>query len=597
MYNLSGIERLRVARGARDEYKNAIRSRAFPPMSSTADALSASPPRSAYRLIAFAACVLAPAAFGLLALALGQDANWDLRNYHYYNPHALLTGRWDWDIGAGQIATFYNPLLDVPFYWAVQALPPRGVGFLLGAVQGLNFVLLFFLAQKLITVPSPDGKLAASVAIALVGMLGAGNLSELGTVFHDNLISLLVLGSLSILVAQRERLGGANVKTAFAIIAAAGLLAGLAAGLKQPSVVYAVGLCLACFAVPGRFQRRFLLAFVFGLGVLTGIALGGGFWMAEMWERYGNPLFPYFNHVFQSPYAEISDYRDHKFQPGNLVEYIFFPVIFSLYSYAAAEIPFRDVRFLVLFALLATAAAFWIARQLRTAFTGTRTRPWFAKADAVTDRAGAGIVLAAALAAYGVWLYMFAIYRYLIPLELLAPLCIVLVLDRIPFAPAGKWLGAGAGFALILVMLQPGTWGRVAWGEEYFGTRAPALADPANTLVLMTGSAPTSFVIPAFPPEVRFLRIQSYFTTPLPLYRGLTPRMRELVAAHRGPLYVLFGTSAEQDGWTQAAMDAYGLELRKEQCQRVVSRVEAADQPLVLCPVARRQDAAAQPGG
>lgn len=553
--------------------------------------------RQTQRLIVLALCTLAPTAFGLLALAFGQDANWDLRNYHYYNAYAFLSGRWDWDIGAAQTATFYNPLLDIPFYLAVEALPPRWVGFLLGTAHGLNFVLLFFLAQRLITLPYPRWKLAVSCAVALVGMLGAGNLSELGTAFHDNVVSLFVLGALAILVAQHKRLGTASLKSALPIVAGAGLLAGLAAGLKQPSIVYAVGLCVACFAVPGMFRRRFVLAFVFGLGVLAGIAAAGGFWMAEMWERYANPLFPYFNHFFQSPFAEISDYRDHKFRPDNLVEFIFFPVIFSLYSYAAAEIPFRELRFLILFALLAIAAASWFAQRLTIAFGAVGLK---ARADdslAVTERAGAGIVLTATIAAYGVWLYMFAIYRYLIPLELLAPLCIVLVLDRIPLKPASKWFGALASFILILVMLQPGSWGRVAWSEEYVGTRVPPLADPAHTMVLMTGSAPTSFVIPAFPPQVRFLRIQSYFTTPLPPYRGLTPLMRKLVAEHRGPLYVLFGTSAEQDGWTQAAMDAYELDLHKEQCQRIVSRIEAEDQPLVLCPVSRRQDATAGTGG
>lgn len=553
--------------------------------------------RQTHRLIILAVCTIAPAAFGLLALALGQDANWDLRNYHYYNAYAFLSGRWDWDIGAAQIATFYNPLLDVPFYLAVEALPPRWVGFLLGTVHGLNFILLFYLAQRLIALPHPRWKPAVSFAIALVGMLGAGNLSELGTVFHDNVVSLLVLGALSILVAQHKRLGASSLKIALPVVAGAGLLAGLAAGLKQPSVVYAVGLCIACLAVPGMFQRRFVLAFVFGLGVLAGIAVAGGFWMAEMWERYANPLFPYFNHLFQSPFAEISDYRDYKFRPGSLVEFIFFPVIFSLYSHAVAEIPFRELRFLILFALLAVAATSWFARRLSIAFGATGVKAQADEPSAITERAGAGIVLTATVVAYAVWLHMFDIYRYLIPLELLAPLCIVLVLDRIPLRPGGKWFGALASVILILVMLQPGNWGRVAWGEEYVGTRVPPLADPAHTMVLMTGSAPTSFVIPAFPPQVRFLRIQSYFTTPLPPYRGFTPLMRRLVAEHRGPLYVLTETSVEQDGWTQAAMDAYELDLHKEQCQRVISRIEVEDQPLVLCPVSRRQDALAGTGG
>ena len=29
----------------------------------------------------------------IMSVMLGQDANWDLRNYHLYNPYALLHGR------------------------------------------------------------------------------------------------------------------------------------------------------------------------------------------------------------------------------------------------------------------------------------------------------------------------------------------------------------------------------------------------------------------------------------------------------------------------------------------------------------------------
>jgi hypothetical protein len=75
-----------------------------------------------------------------ISIALGQDANWDLQNYHFYGPWALLEGRaFGWDIAAAQLQTYLNPLLDLPFTHgrrrltrvisAVLALPagsPRG---------------------------------------------------------------------------------------------------------------------------------------------------------------------------------------------------------------------------------------------------------------------------------------------------------------------------------------------------------------------------------------------------------------------------------------------------------------------------------------
>ena len=37
--------------------------------------------------------IVGPLAVAALSLWLGQSTSWDLRNYHWYNPYALLTGR------------------------------------------------------------------------------------------------------------------------------------------------------------------------------------------------------------------------------------------------------------------------------------------------------------------------------------------------------------------------------------------------------------------------------------------------------------------------------------------------------------------------
>jgi hypothetical protein len=46
----------------------------------------------------------------------------------------LLTGRFKYDVLPAQIQTFFNPLMDVPFFVAIYylKLPPVVVGFFLG---------------------------------------------------------------------------------------------------------------------------------------------------------------------------------------------------------------------------------------------------------------------------------------------------------------------------------------------------------------------------------------------------------------------------------------------------------------------------------
>lgn len=67
-----------------------------------------------------AACVL----FGILSVMLGQDANWDLRNYHLYNAYAWLNDRLETDLAPAQMQSYFVPVLDVPYYGMSVHWPP-----------------------------------------------------------------------------------------------------------------------------------------------------------------------------------------------------------------------------------------------------------------------------------------------------------------------------------------------------------------------------------------------------------------------------------------------------------------------------------------
>src|SRR5258706_8592967 len=82
-----------------------------------------------------AACI---AVAGAASIGARQDANWDLKNYHYYNAYAFLNGRIAWDVAPAQLQSYHNPLLDLPFYWMANAWPSaRAVAFAMGAWTGI----------------------------------------------------------------------------------------------------------------------------------------------------------------------------------------------------------------------------------------------------------------------------------------------------------------------------------------------------------------------------------------------------------------------------------------------------------------------------
>ena len=79
-----------------------------------------------------------------VALALGRDANWDLRNYHLYNPYALLEGRWNLDLAPAGLHSFLHPGLDAPFYLLTRS-PLNGWPRVVYALQAGYLGLLAFL--------------------------------------------------------------------------------------------------------------------------------------------------------------------------------------------------------------------------------------------------------------------------------------------------------------------------------------------------------------------------------------------------------------------------------------------------------------------
>ena len=196
---------------------------------------------------------ISPVLAGLLSLHMGKSMAWDLLHYHYYNGYAFLNDRLNFDILPAVFHTFLNPALDVVFYAAVETLPPRAVGFGLGAIHGVNIILLFLCARRVLA------RWGAGVAgqapnllpafLAVTGFGSAAAMGTLGSWHHDLIASLFFLGALLVLL-RRE--GGMTLWRA----AAAGLLVGIGLGLKLTLAPFVVAIVAAPLAGPGPVRDR-----------------------------------------------------------------------------------------------------------------------------------------------------------------------------------------------------------------------------------------------------------------------------------------------------------------------------------------------------
>jgi hypothetical protein len=187
---------------------------------------------------------------------------------------------------------------------------------------------------------------------------------------------------------------------------------------------------------------------------------------------------------------------------------------------------------------------------------------------------------------YAAWLAMFAVYRYLVGLELLAPLLILAAFDCAPLAPR---LRLAAVATLLLTAALFGRYsfgGRAGLSDPYVQVNGLSFPNPAGSMLLMTGNEPMAYLIPSLPPAIPVLRIDGWLAEPADA-SGLTASMRARVAAHRGDLFLL--ASPEEHIAADRATSAYGLEIVAAQCRGIRSNLSG---PYQLCPLRRsaRQD-------
>ena len=513
------------------------------------------------------ACV---AAAGARSLALGKDANWDLKNYHWYNAWALLEGRLGVDVAPAMLQSYHNPLGDLPFYVLVHGLPgPRWVAF----AMGIWCALAAFFLLRTLAVLFPFDRARANgalwiVAAAAVGLTGAAGTATWGSTMNEWPSAALAMAALWLVV--RAAVEGED-RRRFAC-AGAGFLMGCAVGLKLTYGVFAAGLLLACLA-HGSLRARLARPLVAGAFMALGFLACYGWWGWILWREFANPFFPYFNAIFQSPWWEPIDFYDRNFGPRDWKQWIFFPLYFARRSLLVGEVAFRDYR---LATLLVVALAAWAMSRLRN----LRENP-NAAAPPHDPAADAWRVLALfTLGSYVAWIRLFGIYRYLVPLELVSGALIVgCVLYLVRHGRARVAIVAVLA-TLLVGTTRPGSWGRIEFGDTYFDVVAPPL--PPNALVIVGYLHPMAYAAPFFRPDARFVSPANNFLH-LDQRNRLAARAAELIRGHAGPRYLLsYKVPVAHDALTLAH---FGLVIDEAACVPVPSSFDAGY--LRICPLQR----------
>jgi hypothetical protein len=528
-----------------------------------------------------ATLVVSTVAFGLLSVALGQDANWDLRNYHFYNAYAFLNDRLRFDFAPAQIQTYLNPLLDILTFWLIEVLPPRGVGFMLGAVQGLNFWLVYSIARAVLHPCPAVLEIALALGCAALGCYGVVGISELGTVFHDLTTSTFVLLAVLLFITASLRRPDVADRGSLVRIALAGVAIGIGVGVKYTLAIYPIGFGVAILVASPSWRERWLRGSVWGAGAVVGLALGAGYWMLLMYEEFGSPLFPFYNAIFRSPYMEPVNFVETRFLPTTLTKTLLYPIFFTSDKTTAMEHSFQDLRLAVVYALIAATLPTALVDLLRRARAKAGAP---SRLSVFSDTHSAKWLLTFFAVSYAVWQIQFSIYRYIAPLEQLAPLVIVILCGALYRDRIHALVMSLLAFGFVAATLRAPDWGRVSWGAKFVDVRLPAGVDLSSSTIVMTSLEPFSYVIPSFPAQTRFVRIESSFFTP----DHRTKMAEEIAVALQDPgrSYHLLTTSASVEA-AATPLSHYSMHVVSDSCASVTSNL---DSNLVLCRVARDGD-------
>lgn len=294
-------------------------------------------------------------------------------------------------------------------------------------------------------------------------------------------------------------------------------------------------------SVPGVALRTKLAGLAaYCVAAAVGAWATGGFWWWTLYEAYGNPLFPNFNHIFRSPELPPLAYNDDVFRPRGVLDAVAFPLVYHRFTgVRIGHAWFEDVRIPLVLLLCVPAAGVAMATGWARAWRGERregggaTPAW---------RGHAWLLMFVAIS-YVLWLVAFSVPRYLVVLEVLAPLAVVGSLVVLGVPRRGV-LVSGAVLVLAMAATYHTAHGsRRSFAGGFFDLEVPQPERFEGALVVIEGHSPVAYAVPSFPASTRFVRVQGnlfYGIAPEDRYaHALGRRIGNRIDAHRGPMYAL----------------------------------------------------------
>lgn len=255
-------------------------------------------------------------------LYIGLSLPIDYFIYHDYAALQMGRDRLSQDLFPASIQSYLNPTGFALLEGMLRAQwPSWWIAVAFASLHSLNGLFVLLICHVLAQHRPPAARRVLWVG-GVVGTTGPMLLSVIGTTFLDPLTSVPLLAALWLLLRPAASLRS---------VLLAAFLAGAGTGLKLSNLPF--GLSLAVLVVvhggggAGVIARRSALG---ALAMWAGAAATHGWWSWKLWERFGNPMFPMFNGVFDSPWAPRDSLIWPRFVPHDVVDAMALPFRMAL---------------------------------------------------------------------------------------------------------------------------------------------------------------------------------------------------------------------------------------------------------------------------
>ena len=507
--------------------------------------------------------------YGAYSMFIPREHGYDVGHYYIQNGWAALNDRFATDLAASEMHSFLNPAWNAFLWILIDNLPGRAVAFILGTIQALSLPALYYFTKRILKRLTGQAEPLVTLGLAILGFMSSMQALYAGSLITEGFYATVMITAFAMVMPTDRNQPG--LKT----LAITSVLIGLTVGLKLTNILYAIYFAIFVLILMPSWPLRLKAAVVCAVAGAGAILLTGGYWAWIMYQEFGNPIFPHFNHVFHSPEGPDGAFRDNRYLAGSSLEILWRPFVFLFGEKLHLNKALHDPRFILTYlAMFIGPVAVWILGRSRSAIAN-RTLLAFCVASLVT---------------YLIWALTFSISRYLTVFWLMGPTIAVAMVRYIYpglFSNKTGRLSVMAGAVLLIFTtsvpdIRRAEW--KSWSEPYISAEIANPEKYENAIVAFTGDYPTAFLAPFLPETATFTSLVSpdWSRPALDNYR---PRIRKLIETRDRPLYVAIVDLQDHFEVTlQRLLDLEGIHVETEQCETVKTSFEREDEIWRLCP-------------